>query len=86
MDERDIPAAPVASPHPPAGAPGFLCPSCDRPLHYVGSHASDPDRMSDLTDHYACPAGCGTYEYERQTHRVRRAGASYAPDDSGACR
>lgn len=72
MDERDIPAAPVASPHPPAGAPGFLCPSCDRPLHYESSHAADRDSLRDLTDRYACPAGCGAFEFERRSHRVRR--------------
>jgi hypothetical protein len=84
MDTRDIPVAHAASPHPPAGAPGFFCPSCDCPLHYEGSHASDPDRMIDLTDHYVCPACCGTFEYERSTHRVRRSGAGYAAGVSGA--
>ncbi|MBZ5557585.1 MAG: hypothetical protein LAO77_09970 [Acidobacteriia bacterium] len=84
MDKRDEAAMPAATPHPPAGAPGFFCPSCECPLHYEGSHASDRSgRLSDLTDHYICPAGCGTYEYERHTHRLRLLDAGYAAGASG---
>ena len=55
----------------PIGAPGFLCPYCDCPLRYEGSHSdADSDRPIDQSDRYMCPAGCGTYEYVRQTHRM----------------
>ena len=70
-DSISPPASPPATdlPH---GAPGFLCPACDTPLHYEHSHAKDTsDRLLDLVDYYRCPAGCGTYEHERRTHRLR---------------
>ena len=59
----------------PDGAPVFLCPSCQCRLHYVGSRpAVDGERALDLLDRYTCPAGCGAYEYVRQTHRLRDVG------------
>ncbi len=56
----------------PAGAPGFLCPSCECPLHYEESKATDRGTApSELSDYYRCPAGCGNFEYERHRHRLR---------------
>lgn len=56
----------------PHGAPVFLCPSCQRALHYEGSHSiGRGDTDIDLSDSYVCPAGCGNYEYVRRTHRLR---------------
>ena len=56
----------------PHGAPSFLCPRCQCPLEYVGSReafaVAQPDEVS---DYYTCPAGCGTYERDRATHRLR---------------
>jgi hypothetical protein len=50
----------------------FLCPSCEYPLQYEQSRENGrgdaPDELSDL---YRCPAGCGTFEYERHRHRLR---------------
>ena len=79
MDKRDNGLPPLVSslPH---GAPVFLCPSCECPLHYEGSHASDvSDALIDLKDYYRCPAGCGVYEHERRTHRLRLLDAGYKP-------
>jgi hypothetical protein len=56
----------------PHSAPVFLCPSCQCALHYEGSRStSRSDSDIDLSDSYVCPAGCGNYEYERRTHRLR---------------
>jgi hypothetical protein len=33
--------------------------------------------LLDLSDYYRCPAGCGTFEHERRTHRVRLIDAGY---------
>jgi predicted RNA-binding Zn-ribbon protein involved in translation (DUF1610 family) len=64
----------------PAGAPVFLCPSCECPLEYEGSHpivrANSP---ADLSDRYRCPAGCGIFEHDRHGHRFRILGAGYTP-------
>jgi hypothetical protein len=83
MDKQNDPPAQESSfPH---GAPGFLCPSCECPLHYERSHANDrSDRLADLSDYYRCPAGCGTFEYERHRHRLRLLEEGYAPRPGGA--
>ena len=62
----------------PYGAPAFLCPSCECPLHYQGSHATDrSEALIDLKDYYECPGGCGTFEHDRRTHRLRLLEAGY---------
>jgi hypothetical protein len=54
------------------GALVFLCPSCECELEYVGSHPrAGSDAASDLTDRFRCPAGCGTFEHDRERHRFR---------------
>jgi hypothetical protein len=56
----------------PLGAPGFLCPRCQCLLEYVGSRdTSGRQQPDDVSDYYTCPAGCGTYERDRATHRLR---------------
>jgi len=56
----------------PAGAPCFLCPRCQCPLQYVGSrNPIGHDEPIESSDYYTCPAGCGTYERDRATHRLR---------------
>ena len=63
----------------PDGGPEFLCPLCGGALRYQGSfRAAATGCPLDLTDRYACPAGCGRFEHERRTHRARRAGRSSA--------
>jgi predicted nucleic acid-binding Zn ribbon protein len=66
-------------------APSFHCPSCDVPLRYDESCANDSvDGLVDFADYYSCPAGCGTFEYERRRHRLRLVGAGYASSDARA--
>jgi hypothetical protein len=51
----------------------FLCPSCEHPLEYVGSHpASGQTDACDPNDYFRCPAGCGIFEHERRSHRLRQ--------------
>jgi len=58
--------------HLPHGAPCFMCPQCQCILRYVGSRPEvDAPPPADLADVYVCPAGCGTYERDRSTHRLR---------------
>ncbi|HZT76579.1 MAG TPA: hypothetical protein VFA27_07965 [Vicinamibacterales bacterium] len=47
----------------PEHAPTFLCPVCQCTLHYEGTR--------DASDRYTCPEGCGAYERDRSTHRLR---------------
>ena len=62
----------------PASVPSFFCPSCEVPLSYVGSCADDgSEGLVDFSDYYRCPAGCGTFEYERHRHRLRLVDAGY---------
>ena len=56
----------------PAGAPAFFCPLCHSVLRYDGSRAdAGGDRLVDLVDRYTCPEGCGAFEHERATRRLR---------------
>jgi hypothetical protein len=75
----------------PANAPAFLCPRCQCRLEYVGSHTeadaapADAEQPIELADRYQCPMGCGSYEFVRETHRLRCLGengsdGSDAPD------
>ena len=73
----------------PAGAPTFLCPSCECPLRYEETRENGRGSApGELSDFYQCPAGCGEFEYERHRHRLRLVEAGYAPhepdDRSGA--
>ena len=69
----------------PGSVPSFFCPSCEVPLHYEGSSADDGKAgLADFSDYYRCPAGCGTFEYERHRHRLRLVEAGYAPGSGGA--
>lgn len=78
MAKTELLASQPLEPRLPHGAPGFLCPSCECPLHYEGSHASRRgDTLKDLSDYYRCPAGFGTFEYERDRHRLRLLEAGY---------
>lgn len=64
-----MPPSQVQAPH---TALVFLCPSCDCALEYEGSRASGSRyALADLNDYFRCPAGCGTFEHERRTHRMR---------------
>lgn len=56
----------------PAGAPAFACPLCHCVLHYDGSRTDAAgDRLADLVDSYSCPEGCGIFEHDRATRRLR---------------
>ena len=58
--------------HLPQGAPCFLCPHCQCTLQYVESRTLiRREDANDVSDYYSCPAGCGTYEHNRGTHRLR---------------
>jgi hypothetical protein len=52
----------------------FLCPNCDHELAYAGTRpaAAESDTDGRLDDYFICPAGCGTFEHDRTTHRMRR--------------
>ena len=81
MDKRDD--SPVHPPdlRLPDGTPGFFCPSCETPLHYEESKATERGATpAELADYYRCPAGCGTYEYERHRHRLRLIEPGYTTD------
>ena len=68
----------------PGSVQSFFCPSCEVPLHYEGSYATDSSEgLVDFSDYYRCPAGCGTFEYERHRHRLRLVEPGYATGDSG---
>ena len=55
----------------PWEAPSFVCPHCDWPLRYLGAHANPiGGPLGAQSDFYSCSAGCGTFEYVRQTHRM----------------
>jgi hypothetical protein len=81
MDKSITPAPTSEDTSVPHTALVFLCPSCECPLEYQGSHAADSghaDTPAHLNDYYRCPAGCGTFEHERQRHRFRLVEAGYA--------
>lgn len=64
---------PTPLPQVPHTALEFLCPSCECALEYEGSRAGGPGNDPlDLNDYFRCPAGCGTFEHERRTHRMRQ--------------
>jgi hypothetical protein len=73
--------APAFEPFVPHTAQVFLCPACESSLEYEHSHLENPGTPTDLMDYYRCPAGCGTFEYERKRHRLRlpEAGDTDAP-------
>ena len=56
----------------PHTAMTFLCPACESALEYVGSVSSDGGPAPSLTDRFRCPVGCGVFEHERRTHRMRQ--------------
>jgi len=56
----------------PPHAPCFLCPLCQCTLHYVGSrNPIGHNEPIESSDYYTCPEGCGTFERDRVTHRLR---------------
>ena len=58
---------------PPITPPALICPACDQPLVYQRSHVGGVSaRHSEQWDYYACPAGCGTFQYRERTRKVRR--------------
>jgi two-component system, chemotaxis family, chemotaxis protein CheY len=60
---------------PPAAPPTLLCPVCDKPLMYQRSHVGGVSaRHPEQWDYYACPTGCGTFEYRQRTRKLRNAG------------
>jgi hypothetical protein len=65
----------------PPGTAVFLCPSCECPLQYTYSRGEAP---GDVSDYYRCPGGCGTFEHERPTRRLRIVGAGYLPRRNAA--
>jgi len=80
MENSDRTAADSATDRLPQGTVVFLCPSCECPLEYTHSRIVDrSDAPGDVNDYYRCPAGCGTFEHERPSHRLRIVGAGYAP-------
>ena len=80
MENSDRSEAEIATDHLPPGTVAFLCPSCECPLEYTHSRIIDRGNApGDVNDYYRCPAGCGTFEHERPTRRLRVVGAVYAP-------
>jgi len=63
------PDAPSTPPAPPHSSHVFLCPSCECTLEHVADQAVSG--TNDVTELFSCPSGCGTFEHERQTHRLR---------------
>jgi two-component system, cell cycle response regulator DivK len=63
----------VATAAPPVPPPSVMCPSCDKPLHYVRSHVGGVNaRSSEQWDYFECPAGCGEFQYRQRTRKLRR--------------
>ncbi len=56
----------TAPPHPEHV---FLCPSCECALDHVGDRTSGD--TGDVTEMFRCPSGCGSFEHERRTRRLR---------------
>lgn len=48
----------------------FLCPNCECELEYAGSQPTNGSG-TEMNDYFRCPAGCGTFEHERRSHRLR---------------
>jgi hypothetical protein len=58
---------------PPSQPPDLVCPSCDRPLVYEGSHVGGvSSSLPEQWDDYASPAPCGTFVYRQRTRHLRR--------------
>ncbi len=59
-------SAPSPAPH---TAHVFLCPSCECTLDHIGNR-TEPI-AGDVVEVFSCPSGCGSFEHERRTHRLR---------------
>jgi CheY-like chemotaxis protein len=58
---------------PPLAAPILVCPECDKPLEYRGSHVGGVSaRHPEQWDDYECSGGCGMFQYRQRTRRLRK--------------
>jgi CheY-like chemotaxis protein len=62
---------------PPRQPPALVCPRCDTVLSYVQSHVGGVSvRRPEQWDYFACPQGCGEFQYRQTTRVLRPAAAS----------
>jgi two-component system chemotaxis response regulator CheY len=62
-----------ATTRPPVAAATLRCPSCDRPLEYESSQIGGVSaREPEQWDYYACPDGCGRFQYRARTRKLRQ--------------
>lgn len=58
---------------PPAAPPVLVCPICNQFLVYQRSHVGEAGgRQGEQWDYYACPTGCGAFQYRQRTQAMRR--------------
>ncbi|MQA29985.1 MAG: response regulator [Luteitalea sp.] len=58
---------------PPVTPLAFHCPACDSQLAYQRSHIGGVSvRHQEQWDYFACPAGCGTFQYRVRTRKLRK--------------
>jgi two-component system chemotaxis response regulator CheY len=61
-----------ATSRPPNPPPIVQCPMCDRRLGYVSSEVGGVSHtFAEQWDYYACPRGCGRYQYRHRTRKLR---------------
>ena len=61
---------------PPSPPPLLRCGSCDRTLLYVRSHIGGvSSKHPEQWDYFACPFGCGDFEYRARTRKLRKVSA-----------
>jgi CheY-like chemotaxis protein len=71
MLSRAYPRGETTTPFTPP--PTLSCPVCDQQLHYERSHIGGVSaRHPEQWDYYACPRGCGDFQYRQRTRRTRQ--------------
>jgi DNA-binding response OmpR family regulator len=57
---------------PPLKPPALVCPQCDTPLVYERSHIGGVNAThGEQWDYFACPTGCGDFQYRQRTRKLR---------------
>jgi CheY-like chemotaxis protein len=70
---------------PPRRPPALVCPRCDSVLSYVQSHVGGVSvRRPEQWDYFACPQGCGEFQYRQTTRVLRPAAGNRIPEQAHA--